>query len=205
MSDESLTVVTEDQPELLPIEAMELGAELLLPRQEQVERYTLARVERNQERYRGICAAVAMGLGVKRIAKAFGCSVWTVRKIRQSREADLAPLKKQMGMEMLDLARLSAEELGDRLAEGKIPANVLPIVMGIGTERGLQLLGEATEIKEVRHKVDVSDRLMDDLRAAKRAAGEVVEAEEVAPAEPSSDGPEPGPSESDSGGEEAKI
>jgi hypothetical protein len=151
---ESLLQTTE-QSELFDPRELPAGLELLLPREVQEHRFTAERVARNQDRYRSIVEALASGMPVRAIMRAFRVSDHTIQVIR-SREPELvATEKRRLGALMLHTAGRCVERFGELLDSGMIKGQEASVGSGIFTEKALLLAGDATARVEHVH-IDVT-------------------------------------------------
>lgn len=75
-------------------------------------------IEKNRERVKQICRALAERIGVHRIAKAYGVSVHTVLGIRDRNPELIATEKKDVSLQLGRISRLMADNIEQRLEEG---------------------------------------------------------------------------------------
>lgn len=129
----------------------ELGAELLTVEEDARKgKYSGAIIEKNREKVKAICGALAEGHGIIRVAKAFGVSTHTVIGIRERHPDLLAIEEKQLTRKYGTILALSAERYLEALVSGSIPAAQLPVGMGIVFDKKALLDGKPTAI--VRHQ-----------------------------------------------------
>ena len=136
------------QPELFDEGVYTGGQELLVPESVQLRQFTTERVQRNQARFAAILRALGEGMPQTQIARAYGVSRNTLGAII-ARHPHLVERERRMtaGLSAV-LARGCAEKMLEMI--DRIPANVLPIVMGIATDKSLLLDGRPTAITETK-------------------------------------------------------
>ena len=125
----------------------ESGSELLTVEEDaRAGKYSGAIIERNREKVKQICAALAEGIGILRIAKAFAVSPHTVIGIRDRHPDLIAMEEKQLARRYGNILKLSAERYEEALLNGSIPAAQLPVGMGIIFDKKQILEGKPTSI-----------------------------------------------------------
>lgn len=156
--------------EAIQIELFQAGAELLTVDEDSARgRYSGAIIERNRERVRQIVRALAEGIGVHRVAKAFGVSVHTVLGIRDRHPDLIATEKQSLSRQLGRILKLSADSFEDALAAGKISPAQLPVAIGILCDKKAVLDGDASMIVRIeREEVPSVDDLTRRLQAMKR-------------------------------------
>jgi len=145
----------QEQSELFDPRELPAGMDLLLPHDVQVQRFTAEHVARNQQRYLEIASAIAEGLSVRTIARAYRVSSHTVQRIREREPELIATDKQRLARLMRQAARQSVEGYLEKLEVGLVTPGVLPIAAGIFTDKSLLLEGEATSRVEHVH-IDVT-------------------------------------------------
>ncbi len=182
MSQSNLPAVT--QEELFSAEALPAGHELLtIDRDEQRGKFSGEVVARNRERYRSIVGALAEGIGIRQIARAYHVSPNTVFGIRDREASMIETEKKQLAGLMGRFVRMSVERLIEE--HDNIPIGQLAVSTGIIQDKRSALEGDPTIRVEVTHEVAVSPAdLGAMLERMKRAQPAVIE---VAAAEAASD------------------
>ncbi|MBK8002309.1 MAG: helix-turn-helix domain-containing protein, partial [Verrucomicrobia bacterium] len=143
-----------DQIALFDESQLPAGRELLLPAEEQRRRFTADMVARNQERYRAIVGAIAEGLGVRQICRAFGVSHHTVQAIRERDPQLVATEKERARGEFRQLVRLASDRLREALENDELAPGQLPVALGILVDKSLALEGQPMMTVAVRHEVD---------------------------------------------------
>jgi hypothetical protein len=138
------SLIRGEQSELFDESELPAGLEVVMPEETQRKRFTAEQVARNQGRYREIVHAIAGGMPVRSICKAFSVSHHIVKIIRE-REPDLvATEKKRMSASLGHAARMGVEEFMEQVARGEVEAKVLPVAVGIFLDKKALLDGEAT-------------------------------------------------------------
>jgi hypothetical protein len=133
---------------------IESGWELLqLDAPDAPKRFTADQIAKNQEKLNAVVRALGEGLGVRQIARAFGISTNTVLKVSQRFGAEVETQKQSLGRDFLDVARLAVERMRDEM--DSMPRQSLPIIAGIGIERGQLLTGAPTARVEHNHALQV--------------------------------------------------
>jgi hypothetical protein len=132
------------QPELF--ELLVDGHELLVDDEQAAKVFTTEVVARNRARFAGILRCLGEGMSQSAIARAFQVSRNTLAAI-VSRRPELVEQERRLAAgRMAVLARACSERLLESI--DCIPHQVLPIVMGIATEKSLLLDGRPTAITE---------------------------------------------------------
>lgn len=143
----------EFQEELFAPNCLPSGWEIL---PDQQHRFTGERVARNRERYMGIVRALAEGLGVRQIARAFGCSSHTVARVREVADELVATERQHVTRKLGTLIRMSLERFEEGLVNGEIHPSQLPVAVGIFTDKKLLLEGGATSRVEHTNRREVT-------------------------------------------------
>lgn len=139
---------------------------------------------RNDVRCHRICEAVLCGAPWRTICREFRVGHHTIQAIVRHYEESgkLVTLQKRLAGLWSDVALLGAWRLREKLAEDKVPVNVLGMVSGIATDKMLLLTGQATERIEQKRTVEVPD-----LEAAwarlQAVRSRVIDVESAAPGE----------------------
>jgi len=158
------------QPDLVQLDLLPAGHELTWSESRQRHIFTSERVQRNQERYRAICAAIAEGLGTLQIARAYACSPNTVQTIREREPQAVEREKERLARLCFRAHRLSAEAYIEAVERGFVKPHDLSIGAGIFAEKGLLFAGEATS--RVEH-VEVSREQVEESLRRLRSAGAI--------------------------------
>lgn len=122
------------------------GKELLETRAEQLEKYPLTTVERDQERLQSIIAMVAADAPVRFICRTHRVGWYTLQRIREAHGAKITTLKQSIAKRMALFVQLGIEQLIDDVAAGNIEPDKLGIIVGIITDKMQVLTGEPTVI-----------------------------------------------------------
>jgi hypothetical protein len=169
--DDSQSLVRPEQAEL-PMD-IELGRELFLPEPEQRKRFTAERVALNRERYLAIVSAIAEGIGLRRISRAFHVSHHTVRVILEREPELVATLKKRLARTFAYAAQLTVERCIELLEDDAVDEKGRPLIgpahfsqlsvsAGIFEDKRGKLEGEASTVIEHR----TGGASLDDMRRA---------------------------------------
>jgi hypothetical protein len=112
-------------------------------------------------------------------ARRFHMSAHTVSAVMQAYEASekMAALKQRLSSKLGVAIELATDLLNEKLLEGSVQANVLPIVIGVGVEKKALIDGEATSRTE---SAPAKPAQLDDLAAYLKAQGIAVPAIDVA-------------------------
>lgn len=95
-------------------------------------------------RYRAIVDALANGMGIRQIARAYKVSHNTVAAVRAREGATIDTLKTSIAGRALLVAEMAVERLGDEI--GDIKREALAVVAGILVDKAQLLTGQATSI-----------------------------------------------------------
>ena len=139
-------------------------------------------VGKNAELCEAIVTAYASGLvSIRLIAKRLGIGRETVKTIiRLADEAGkLGPLKQRLSGKMGRAIELGLDVLTEKLEAGDVPAQVLPIVIGVLSDKKALLDGEATVRIEASAVLLTADQVRADFDRMKRAIAVTVESESV--------------------------
>lgn len=147
---------------LLPL-SEEDADEMLLTAPEKLKgKYTLERVQRNEERLAAIIQLLAAGAPVRMICRTFHCSPHTLAEIRAQQGQRIATVKQGIARKLSTFVELAAERLVDEYES--IDLDKLAIALGIAADKLQVLTGEASVI--VGSPADQGPRYkIDDLRA----------------------------------------
>jgi hypothetical protein len=175
------------------------GAELLTV-EEDARRglYSGKIIEKNRAKVRAICQALAEGIGVNRIAKAFGVNIRTVMGIRDRHPELIAAEEKLLSQQIGRVLKVGVDRYLEALLDGAIPAAQIPVGMGILFDKKALLDGKPTAIVEHR-QADLTVERLNEL--IEQLPGAVVELEASADPAPGAVGPERQLSDAESEGE----
>lgn len=95
------------------------------------------------DKYRMIVNALAEGMAIRQIARAFKVSPGTVNAVKENEVIPIGAQKEKLANKLHTLAKMSVERLIDE--NDKIPLNSLAVVVGIAVEKMQLLQGEATQ------------------------------------------------------------
>ncbi len=151
-------------------ELFERGAELLTVDDDaRLGRYSGVIVDRNRERRDQIIRCLAEGVGVNRVAKAFGASIQTVLAIRQRHAGLITAEKKDASLQIGRIVRLGLDRFEEALVKNEISPGQLPVAMGILLDKKAMLDGDATMVVRIeREEVPSVEDLTARLEAMKR-------------------------------------
>lgn len=127
-------------------------------------RYSLKIVSEQSDRLDAILRALAEGMPLRQIARAYRVGYYTLTRIQSEFPDKLATEKKRLADDLHSFARMATERIIDEMDSMDI--DKLPIAIGIATEKHLLLSGSPTAIigrTEVSHE-DV-ERMRDALIA----------------------------------------
>lgn len=143
--------MAEEQQSLFQRSELPEASELLrLDEPEARKRFTAEHLLANIEKRDAICRALAEGVGIIRIARAFGVSEHTVMALKEKRPDLVAMEKKQLSGQIGRILRLSAERYEEGLLSGKIAPAQIPVGFGIFADKKAMLDGEASLVIEHR-------------------------------------------------------
>jgi transcriptional regulator with XRE-family HTH domain len=94
-------------------------------------------------KYRMIVDALAEGMAIRQIARAFKVSPGTVNAVKENEVIPIGAQKEKLANKLHTLAKMGVERLIDE--NDKIPLNSLAVVVGIAIEKMQLLQGEATQ------------------------------------------------------------
>lgn len=117
------------------------------------------------ERYRAIVDALANGLGIRQIARAFKVSPNTVAAVRAREGKTIDTLKTSIANRALLGAEMAVERLIDEM--GDIKREALPVVAGILIDKAQLLTGQATSIFGRPEAPQDWESALDSIRQAK--------------------------------------
>ena len=161
--------VTHPQPEL-----WQIGRELVTVEDDAKSgKFSGVIIEKNRERVRQICRALAERIGVHRIAKAYGVSVHTVLGIRDRNAELIATEKKDVSLQLGRISKLMADNIEQRLEEGTFKPGSVDLAIILDKKSVAD--GDPSMIVEHRHTIQGSSAVdfAAKLDAMKRAKGVV--------------------------------
>lgn len=120
--------------------------EVELVEQARVYVHNAKTVSKDEERCRLICEAMLMGMSRRSIARKFGVSRHTIAAVMEVLEERgvLAPLKQRLSARMSVVIEMGMDAMVERLEDGTVPANVLPIMVGVMVDKKALIDGDAT-------------------------------------------------------------
>jgi hypothetical protein len=116
-------------------------------------------VTKDERRVNQIAECYLRTGSLSRTARECQCDTRTVHAVMRALEdaGKLTGVKERLSKQLGMLAEVTAELAVERVMEGRVPDNVLPIMMGVALDKKAQLDGEATLTVEVRHVLSVDD------------------------------------------------
>lgn len=140
-------------------------------------RFTAEQLSHNEGRLQAILGAVAQGMSVRSIAKAYGVSTNTVLTAQRKFAGEIETLKQELGRSCMDVARLAVERMRDEMDD--MPKASLPIIAGVMIDKGQLLTGAPTMRVQHDHTLTVASvaDYIDSLPAASPviAGGEIAQ------------------------------
>lgn len=138
----------QQQEELFNAEELPVGRELLsLDEDERRGNFSGKIISRNREKYGRIVAALAEGLGIRQISRAFGVSPHTVQGIREREGDSIATVKEELGRRFTRISRVAAERIEEELDRNpNIPLRELSVCLGIIEDKRALVSGAPTAI-----------------------------------------------------------
>lgn len=109
-----------------------------------------------------VAEMVLRGISERRIARELGCSRNVIKPVMRELEAagKLEPFKQRLSRRLGEVASLALEAIDEAIEEGKMPAQCLPVVMGVALDKKAALDGDG-QVVTVRHEKVLS---VEDLR-----------------------------------------
>lgn len=142
------------------------GAELLtIEEDERKGKYSGKIIDQNRQKVRAICAALAEGIGVNRIAKAFSVSIHTVLALRDRHPELIAAEEKMLSAQISRVLKVGVDRYLQALVDGVIPAAQLPVGLGILFDKKQLLDGKPTTISSSQKQVATFEEMKRALEA----------------------------------------
>lgn len=128
---------------------------------------------KDEELCAGICEAAIQGHSQRWIARTFGVGPMTVRAVieEMERRGKMRALKERVRSKLGVAIELGIERAVEMLEAGSVPANVLPIMVGVFSDKKALLDGEPTMIvrsADSELTVEALNRVIEGLPRAKR-------------------------------------
>lgn len=127
--------------------------------------------------YAAIMKCLAAKVPVKKTAQLLGVHIKTVMGVRDREGKTIATQKERLSEQMFDISGLTAELIAEKLerlgAESLHAKDLkdLAVLLGITTEKGLLLGGEATSLLEIKVEKPGHDDYLDRIRTIEAEAG----------------------------------
>lgn len=116
--------------------------------------FTAEQLEQNTAKRDAVLSALAEGLAIRQVARAFRISTNTVLALSRRSVAQIDTLKEGLGRAYFDLSRLAVERMIDEIDE--MPRASLPIVAGVSTDKGQLLSGGPTGRVQHDHTLGIA-------------------------------------------------
>lgn len=127
----------------LTLPTIELGWEILTVEDDRkAGKFTAELLDKNEGKRNAVVEALAQGMAIRSIAKAYEISVNTVLTAKRRFGAQIETEKQRLGRDCFDVARMAVERMRDEIEF--MPRQSLPIIAGIMSEKGLLLTGAPT-------------------------------------------------------------
>lgn len=99
-----------------------------------------------------VCTDILSGLSQRAVARKYGISRNSITPVMEELESrgKLEPLKRRLSRKLGIAFELSVETAIEMLEEGRVPANVIPVMGGVFADKKALIDGEPTSIGEVR-------------------------------------------------------
>lgn len=136
-----------EEAEQLTLSPVFFSGQELLEDQEELRRrgvFSGKIIDRNISKRDAIVRALAEGIGVNRIAKAFSVSVHTVMALRDRHPDLIAAEKQALSRQFGRLLKLSADRYEEALINDEVSPSQLPVAMGILSDKKALLDGDPT-------------------------------------------------------------
>ncbi len=143
----------------LLFDEVDLGSELLSIEQDRAaNKHTGTTLARRTELRDAICVRLVEGVSQRRIAREFGVSRNTLARLAQLLEASgkMEPYKKRMSAKFAEVIEAGTDLLLQKLEDGTVPANVLPVVVGVFADKKALLDNEPTAIIGTQVKAELT-------------------------------------------------
>lgn len=125
---------------------------------------------KDHERCLAVIRAVLSEVPIRAICRHFKIGFESVKQIAVEMEASgkLRTLKERMADDWAEITMMAQWRLKEKLMNNEVPANVLSILGGIGTEKYQLLTGAATAVVELKRDDVSGDDVLADLEKMKR-------------------------------------
>lgn len=140
------------QPELFPRSKSDV--DLALVQEAKQYAHTGKIVMKDAEHIAQVVSDLISGVSQREVARKYRIGRHTLRAVvvELERAGKLAPLKQRVSLKMGHVVEAGVDEAQSLLDAGLVPANVLPILIGVISDKKALLDGEATQI--IQHKRD---------------------------------------------------
>lgn len=150
-------------------DVLDLGSELLVIEEDRAaNKHTGKTLERREELRDLICTRLCEGMSIRAVSRAYGVGRNTVSKLVQRLEAagKMEPYKKRVSAKLGALVEAGVDAFMEKLANDEVPVNVIPVAVGIFSDKKALLDGEATTIVGTTAKPELSQEAWDKWFAA---------------------------------------
>lgn len=131
---------------------MDFGAELLVIEEDRsANRHTGGTLAKRTELRDAICEQLVEGVSVRQVCRKFGVGRNTVSKLvdRLERDGKMEPYKKRVSKRMGQIVESGTELLLEKLEDGTVPVSMLPVMVGIISDKKALIDGEPSMRVEV--------------------------------------------------------
>lgn len=140
-------------------DVLDLGSELLVIEEDRAaNKHTGKTLERREELRDLISTRLCEGMSIRAVCRAYGVGRNTVSKLVQRLEAagKMEPYKKRVSAKLGALVEAGVDAFMEKLANDEVPVNVIPVAVGIFSDKKALLDGEATTIVGTTAKPELS-------------------------------------------------
>ena len=132
--------------ELIPQEELQLGFEIIRADDHRRSNpvFTGARVARDVQRYDAIVSALAEGMSIRQVARAYRCSPGTVQTVRERESARLGTEKEENVRRIGRIVRLGLERVEEAIERDEIKPEALALQLAILIDKRELLSGGVT-------------------------------------------------------------
>lgn len=160
---------------------VDVGCELLSIEEDRAaNKHTGSTLERREALRNEICERLCQGVSIRQVCREFaplGRNTVAALVRRLEASGKMEPYKKRMSAKMGQLVEMGTDLLLERAETGDIPTNVLPVMVGIFSDKKALIDGEPTTILEKRGNEEFSqaayDRWLADLKRVKEVPATV--------------------------------
>lgn len=139
--------VAELRNQAVLFDELDLGSELLRIEEDRASnKHTGGTLEKREELRDVICLRLVEGSSIRAVCKEYGVGRNTVSKLvkRLETAGKMEPYKKRVSSKLGAIVEAGADEFLRKLDAGEVPVNVIPVAVGIFSDKKALLDGEAT-------------------------------------------------------------